>query len=176
MPSHVKMFLDKFLINFSSIFGPNFHPQNLQKPLFSFGKWGFFKKSPFEDNIVLSSILEANLPPFLVSKSTKILQKSEPKRHWKIDQFWLRSLIDFRSMLAPFARPSWTQVEPKTEQKKDAKKHQKLKHVWRPSWIPKKRFQEAKRPPKEPKCSKIVRMQWCLGYIYGYHSPPLEPP
>ena len=169
-----------FWMNFWSIFHrflvPTSTPRTFKNLHFPLEKWGFFKKSPFEDNIVLGSILKANLPQFWVPKSIKILQKSEPKRHWKIDQFWLRSLIDFWSILAPSWKPRWTQVEPKTEQKRMRKNIKQMKHVWRPSWIPKKRIHKAKRRPKGPKWSKMVRMQWCLGYIYGYHSPPLEPP
>ena len=51
----------QILIDFGSIFAPNFDPRILGNHCFSIGKTRFFKKSTLEDNLDLCSILEANM-------------------------------------------------------------------------------------------------------------------
>ena len=48
------------------------------------------------------------MPPFCLPKSTKILQKSDPKRHQNFDRFLLRFFLDFGSVL----EPTWGHVGP----------------------------------------------------------------
>ena len=60
----------------------------------------------FRGNIDLGSDFGANMPPFFLQKSTKILPKIDPKMHHFFDRFLHRFFFDFGSILEAILEPS----------------------------------------------------------------------
>ena len=92
-----------FLIDFYSQLGPS----NLENSCsHSCGSMNF-QKSPFEVSIDFLFDLGANLPPFFLPKSTKIVSKSDLERHRFFDRFLHRFFIDFCSLGEANLEPFW---------------------------------------------------------------------
>ena len=96
-----------FLIDVWSTFAPKLDLLDLKKRYLSIRKIRFFEKSPFEANIDFWSHCGFNIASFWHPKSTNIFQKIHSKRHYKIDQFWDRCLLDFGSVLGAKLKPCW---------------------------------------------------------------------
>ena len=76
------------------------------------GLYCFLGFTLFQNKIEFKYHFNANLAPFALQKSTKILQKSNPKRHQNLDRFWLRFLIDLGSVLGAKLEPCWPPRRP----------------------------------------------------------------
>ena len=96
-------FFDRFLIDFCSQLGPpnpeNSRPHSCESTI--------FLKSHFDVHMDFWLDSGANLPPFYPPKSTKILQKSDPKSHQNFDRFLLRFFLDSGSVLGTKLEPCW---------------------------------------------------------------------
>ena len=82
-------------------------PRTLKIFGFPMEKQRFFKKSRFEVGIYVGCDSDANLAPFCLSISTKIFQKSDPKRDPNFGRIWLRFFLDFGSVLGAKLEPCW---------------------------------------------------------------------
>ena len=100
MPSHVDLI---FLIDFCSQLGPP-NPEN-SSPHCS--ESTIFLKSHFDVHMDFWFDFGANLAPFWLPKSSKILPKIDPKRHQFFDRFLHRFFIDFCSFWDPNLGPCW---------------------------------------------------------------------
>ena len=96
-------FFDRFLIDFCSQLGPpnpeNSRPHSCESTI--------FLKSHFDVHMVFCFDFDPNLAPFYLPKSTKILQKSDPKSHQNLDRFLLRFFLDSGSVLGSKLEPCW---------------------------------------------------------------------
>ena len=73
----------------------------------------FFQKIAFRSWHRFLIDFGANLPPFFLPKSTKILPKIDPKMHQFFDWFLHRFFIDFGSILEANLGPCWPHFPPK---------------------------------------------------------------
>ena len=102
-------FFDRFLIDFCSQLGPP-NPEN-SRPHCS--ESTIFLKSHFDVHMDFWFDFGANLAPFWLPKSSKILPKIDPKRHQFFDRFLHRFFIDFGSFLEANLGPCWRLFRPK---------------------------------------------------------------
>ena len=105
----------------------------------------------------------ANLAPFYPPKSTKILQKSDPKSHQNFDRFLLRFFLDSGSVLGTKLEPCWPPFS-----SQDAPRRPKDGHKT-PQDAPK----TAKDTPRRPKTTPR-RPLVCLWYVFGICLDPLD--
>ena len=112
---------NRFLINFCTQLGP----PNLEKSSPRCRESTIFQKITFRNRHRFLIDFGANLAPFFLPKSTKIIQKSDPKRHSKIDRFLHRFFEgprrpkspqdgDSSAKTAPRSAPRRPQEGPKT--------------------------------------------------------------
>ena len=92
-----------FLIDFCSQLGPP-NPEN-SRPHCS--ESTIFLKSHFDVHMDFWFDFGANLAPFWLPKSSKILPKIDPKRHQFFDRFLDGFFIHFGSNLGPNLEPCW---------------------------------------------------------------------
>ena len=96
-------FFDRFLFDFCSQLGlPN---QENSSPHCS--ESTIFLKSHFDVHMDFWFDFGANLAPFWLPKSSKILPKIDPKRHQIFDRFLHRFFLHFGSLLGPKLGPCW---------------------------------------------------------------------
>ena len=96
-------FFDRFLIDFCSQLGPP-NPEN-SRPHCS--ESTIFLKSHFDVHMGFWFDFGANLAPFSLPKSFKLILKIDPKRHNFFDRFSHRFFIDFCSLLGANLGPCW---------------------------------------------------------------------
>ena len=118
MPSHVKVFLDEFLINFSSILGPNFHPPNLQKPSFSLRKNEVFSKNHL---LKITSFRVRFCKPTCLNFGSQNPSKSSKNRSPRGMKNLMNFYFDFWSVFDRFGFPLGGQDGPKLNQKPNKK-------------------------------------------------------
>ena len=99
----ITSFFDRFLIDFCF----QLRPPDSSKPWFFRGKTRLFQKIAVRSWDRFSMPFGCQLGSILLPKSTNVLQKSDPKRHSKIDRFWLRFLMDLGSVLGAKLEPCW---------------------------------------------------------------------
>ena len=96
-------FCDRFLIDFCSQLGPpnlaNSRPHSCESTI--------FLKSHFDVHMDFWFDFGANVAPFWLPKSTKILPKIDPKRHKVFDRFLHRLFIEFCSFWDTNLGPCW---------------------------------------------------------------------
>ena len=106
MPRHLPMltsFFDYFLMGFCSQLRPP-EPHG-SSPRCS--ESTIYLKIAFRNLYRFFIDLGANMPPFSLQKSTKIVSKIDLGRHQFFDRFWHRFFIDFCSILDANLAPCW---------------------------------------------------------------------
>ena len=150
MPSHVNMLFwsmfDRFLL-------PTSTPRTFKIIVFPKEKQCLFKKSPFEDNIVLGSILEANLAPFSSQNPPKSCKNRIPRGIEKLIDF----CFDFWSILAPFWGSTWNHVGHQEAPKRPPRRP---KRPPRGPQEPPKRPPRRLRSPKRPQETSKIDFSW----------------
>ena len=96
-------FFDRFLVDFCSQLGP----PNQENSSPHCSESTIFLKSHFDVHMDFGFDFGANLAPFWLPKSSKILPKIDPKMHQIFDRFWHRFFIDFCSILEANLEPCW---------------------------------------------------------------------
>ena len=99
----VTLFFDRSFTDFHSNFDP-LHPQN---HCFSNGKTRFFQKIVIRSWHRFLIDFCANMLPFCLQKSTKILPKIDSKMHYFFVRFSHRFFFDFASILEANLEPCW---------------------------------------------------------------------
>ena len=96
-------FFDRFLIDFYS----QLRPPESQKSSPRCSESTIFQKIAFRNWHRFLIDFGANLAPFCLPKSSKILPKIDPKMHQIFDRFLHRFFVHFSSNLGPKLGPCW---------------------------------------------------------------------
>ena len=102
-------FLHRFLFDFYS----ELRPPESQKSSPRCSESTIFQKIAFRNWHRFLIDFGANLAPFCLPKSTKILPKIDPKMHQNFDRFLHQFVLHFGSILGPKLGPCWPHFPPK---------------------------------------------------------------
>ena len=87
------------------------------------------------------------MPPFCPPKSTKILPKSDPKRHQNFDRFLLRFFLDSGSVLGTKLEPCWPPLSSQDAPRRPKDGHKTPQDAPK---IPKDTPRRPRTPPRRP--------------------------
>ena len=87
------------------------------------------------------------MAPFCLPKSTKILQKSDPKSHQNFDRFLLRFFLDFGSVWGTKLEPCWPPFSSQDAPRRPQDGHKTAQHA---PETPKDAPRRPETPPRRP--------------------------